>query len=153
MGSMLSGCGAAAPRGAESDVLVYCSYSATHHGGLGKDYCELIADPGQKPKVVVRLHQGNHLDPGEVNGDFTVRKAVVADLQKQLEDANVRALNGYQVDEQMMGGTTYRIYMEYASGEKVNAVWFGHDIKREALAAYSLIERFFQPWIQQCSSH
>ena len=55
MGSMLSGCGAAAPRGAESDVLVYCSYSATHHGGLGKDYCELIADPGQNSRHFLHM--------------------------------------------------------------------------------------------------
>ena len=61
----------------------------------------------------------------------------------------------------MSGGHTYRIYMEYSSGRKVNAQWYGHDIKPEALSAYGMIKSFFNPWrerayqasepISQCS--
>ena len=40
-------CQAKAPKG----KLIYCSYARTGMAGLGKDYCELIADPGTEPKV------------------------------------------------------------------------------------------------------
>ena len=66
-----------------------------------------------------------------------------------LADAKVYTLNGYSVEEHMNGGTTYRIYQEYDSGEKINAHWYGHDIKPEARSAYHMIESFFQPWRSQ----
>jgi hypothetical protein len=39
--------------------------------------------------------------------------------------------------------------MEYSSGEKVDARWYGHGVKKEALSAYRFIERFFEPWVEQ----
>ena len=146
---LVSNCGSPA-RSSTQDTLIYCSFAATHHGGLGKDYCELIADPDTTPKVVVRMNLRNDLAPGEHTGDFKVSAAVVQDLQKQLEEGKVAELDGYNHDEQMMGGTSYRIHIEYASGKKVTASWVGHNIKPEAWAAYSLIEKFFQPWIKKC---
>ena len=55
---------ARAPRG----NLVYCSYSKTGAAGLGKDYCELIADPGADPVIKVVLNEGNRFN------DPTIRK-------------------------------------------------------------------------------
>ena len=97
-----------APKG----KLIYCSYASDRHAGQGKSYCELIADVGKRPQVVVSLYNKN----------------------------------GYKHNETLEGGTTYRIYMEYVSGEKVNAVWNGHHVKAEAASAYAAIERFFTPW-------
>ena len=159
---ILDGCGSL-PKGASADSaapdapkgeLIYCSFSQTRHGGLGKDYCELIADPGVKPQVKVRMNVGNDIEGEDASrkGDFDVKASVVKDLQGQLAEAKVYTLNGYFLDEQLCGGATYRIYMEYSSGEKVNASWFGHDVKPEAWEAYALIEKFFQPWIKKCSS-
>lgn len=134
--------------------LIYCSFSETRHGGLGKDYCELIADPGTKAQIKVRLNIGNHLEGEEsaVSQDFTVRKKDVRALQDKLEEGKVKELNGYYLDEQMTGGATYRIYMEYSDGEKINASWFGHEVKAEAWAAYNMIVKYFRPWIEKCSS-
>ena len=135
--------------------LIYCSFSETRHGGLGKDYCELVADPGTVPVVHVRMNIGNDLDPEDNShkGDYNVKEKTVKDLQQKLADAKVYELNGYSLDEMLCGGATYRIYMEYSSGESVNATWFGHDVKPEAVSAYSMIREFFEPWIKKCCSH
>ena len=135
-------CSAQAPAG----KLIYCSYSCTGVAGLGKDYCELIADPGADPKVVVVLNQDNHLDPGEIRAEYTVDAAVVDSMQAMLAEMKVYRLNGYDHEEDMTGGSVYRIYQEYDSGDKVNSRWYGHDIKEDARAAYAAIERFFEPW-------
>lgn len=126
--------------------LVYCSYSSTGMAGLGKDWCELIADVDSVPKVVVCLDYGNRFDRPEIRAEYTVDDSVVDKLQKELARMKVHELAGYDVDEQMTGGHAYRIYMEYSSGEKINARWYGHDIKEEAVLAYSFIERYFAPW-------
>ena len=46
--------------------LVYCSYSSTGMAGLGKDWCELIADVDSVPKVVVCLDYDNRFDMPEI---------------------------------------------------------------------------------------
>ena len=145
LGIIGSSCFAQAPKG----KLTYCSYSKSGAAGLGKDYCELIADPGQAPKVVVALDLGNRFGNPEIHAEYTVGEDVVAKLSEMLADAKVYTLNGYSVEEHMNGGTTYRIYQEYDSGEKINAHWYGHDIKPEARSAYHMIESFFQPWRSQ----
>lgn len=135
-------CHAQAPQG----KLTYCSYSKSGAAGLGKDYCELIADPGQTPKVVVALDLGNRFGKPETHVEFPVGEETVDSLQTMLAKAEVYKLDGYSVDEHMSGGYSYRIYQEYDSGEKINAHWYGHGIKQEALSAYHMIEVFFRPW-------
>ena len=126
--------------------LTYCSYARTGAAGLGKDYCELIADPGTTPKVVVVLDEGNRFGDPVIRRTFEVDKKTVDSLQQLLLDNKVYKLDGYEVDEAICGGHSYRIYMEYSSGDKVNARWYGHNISDKALVAYALIERFFEPW-------
>lgn len=146
----LFGCGTSAqpPQG----KLVYCSYSCTGVAGLGKDFCELVADPGEEPKVVVALHLDNRFGDPEIRKEFPVTAEVVDSLQTLLSGAEVYRLNGYNVDEEMTGGHIYRIYQEYDSGEKINARWYGHNIQPEAWAAYAMIERFFEPWRAQADT-
>ncbi len=148
MAFLFSSCGggSAQPKG----KLIYCSYSETRAGGLGKSYCELIADPGTQPKVVVRLDQNCRLeDVLPKNGDFPVEPSVVEQLQELLDSHKVYRLDGYHYDEVLDGGYAHRIHLEYDSGEKITADWCGHKIKEEALAAYWLIEGFFAPWREQ----
>ena len=135
-------------RSAPKGKLTYCSYSDTRVAGLGKDYCELIADEGTEPVIHVRLNVGNDMMPegSDRKGDFTVDAATVESLREKLAEGKVHKLNGYDVEEGLCGGTIYRIYMEYSSGEKINARWHGHTIKDEAWAAYYLIRKFFAPW-------
>ena len=148
MATLISACGSssAQPKG----KLIYCSYSETRDGGLGKSYCELIADPETQPRVVVRLDQDCRLeDVLPRNGDFPVGASVVEQLQELLESNKVYMIDGYDYDEVLDGGYTRRIHLEYDSGDTVNAVWCGHDIKEEALDAYWLIVNFFEPWRAQ----
>lgn len=136
-----------APKG----KLIYCSYSKKGHAGLGKDYCALIADEGKEPQIEVSLYNDCHFRDA-VKKTFPVTAAEVEKLQQMLEKTQVYKLNGYHHDEALEGGATYRIYQEYLSDGKVtevNADWFGHEIKPEALAAYAMIERFFDPWRNQ----
>lgn len=142
LGAIGTSCFAQAPKGR----LTYCSYSRTGAAGLGKDYCELIADPGKTPKVVVALDLGNRFGKPETHAEYEVGEELVDSLSKMLADAKVYKLNGYNVNEHISGGHSYRIYQEYDSGEKINARWYGHNIKSEALSAYHMIESFFRPW-------
>ena len=136
-------CGAQkAPEG----QLLYCSYSRTGMAGLGKDYCELIADKDSIPKVVVALRIGNRFGEPEIHAEYPVDNEVVESLRAGLAERKVYELNGYALEEAMTGGHSYRIYQEYDSGEKINAYWYGHEVKQEAWAAYSYIESFFAPW-------
>ena len=138
-------CSAQAPQG----KLIYCSYSSTGAAGLGKNYCELIADKDSIPKVVVALDLDNRFGYPEIHAEYPVGQEVVDSLQEMLAKNKVYQLDGYNVDELIDGGRAYRIYQEYDSGDTVNARWYGHGIKSEALAAYSMIESFFEPWRAQ----
>lgn len=141
------GCGLLAqkPKG----DLIYCSYRCSGAAGLGTDYCELIADIDSVPKVVVVLDEGNRFDDPVIRRTYTVDKSVVEQLQGILEQLKVYKLNGYNYEEPICGGYSNRIYMEYSSGDKVNAFWYGNKIKKEAITAYNTIEYFFTPWRDQ----
>ena len=146
MATAISGCAEAqqAPRG----NLIYCSYSATRVAGLGKSYCELVADTDSVPRVNVILDRDSRCAP-ERTGTYEVGADVVQRLQEALAKAKVYELDGYYVDEAIDGGTIYRIYMEYDSGDKVNARWYGHDVKPDAYASYNMIFSYFEPWRSQ----
>lgn len=136
-----------APKG----KLIYCSYSCNRHAGLGKSYCELVADEGKEPKIIVSLYNDCHYRDA-VKKTFPVTAAEVEKMQQILEKEKVYLVNGYSHDEMLEGGATYRIYQEYLFEGKVrsiNATWSGHNIKPKAAAAYAVIERFFAPWREQ----
>lgn len=145
-------CGFAQEKKAPEGRLIYCSYACSRPAGLGKDYCELIADIGTSPQVVVSLYNNNRFKE-KVQRTFEVTEQDVEQLQQLLTKLKVYELDGYKHDEKLDGGATYRIYQEYASGEKINAVWSGHKIKPEAKAAYYRIELFFEPWRSKVETH
>lgn len=138
----LTACQAKAPKG----QLIYCSYSSSGSAGLGKDYCELIADPGTEPKVVVVLHEGNRFGDPEIHEEYPVSPEDIRALQDWLAANKVHKLDGYNLDEAITGGYAHRIYMEYDSGDKVDARWYGSKVKDAAIAAYNHIMFFFKPW-------
>ena len=131
--------------------LIYCSYSCRGAAGLGSDYCELIADVGTTPKVVVVLDEDNRFGNPVIKREFQVDKSVVDSLAKILLDIKAYTLNGYHLEEPICGGHSYRIHMEYSSGDKVNAFWYGHKVKDKAIIAYNQIEHFFTPWRTQAA--
>ena len=140
----LLSCGFSAPK--PKGNLIYCSYAQRGAAGLGSDYCELIADQDSIPRIVVVLNEGNRFEDPVIRREYAVEKETVDSLSAILLDAKVYKLDGYRLEEPIAGGHSYRIYMEYSSGDKVNAFWYGHNVKDEALAAYNLIKRFFSPW-------
>ena len=119
--------------------LTYCSYSKAGSAGLGKDYCELIADVDSVPKVVVAMRLGNRFEEPEIRAEYPVDKSVVDSLAALLKERKVYKLDGYSLDEAITGGYAYRIYMEYSSGEKVNARWYGNNVKDEAVSALTML--------------
>ena len=135
-------CQAKAPKG----KLIYCSYARTGSAGLGKDYCELIADPDTEPVIRVVLNEGNRFDDPVIREEYPVSPEEIAALQEWLDGNKVYKLDGYRLDEAITGGHSYRIYMEYDSGDKVDARWYGHKVKEQAITAYNHIEYFFSPW-------
>lgn len=143
----LLGCGFLTP--APKGDLIYCSYACRGAAGLGSDYCELIADPDSTPKIVVVLNEGNRFDDPVIRRTYPVEKDVVDSLSGLLAAHKVYKLNGYHLEEPITGGHSYRIYQEYSSGDKINAFWYGHGVKNEAIAAYNLIAHFFSPWYKR----
>lgn len=141
----LAACQAKAPKG----KLIYCSYASSGSAGLGKDYCELIADPGKDPVVRVVLHEGNRFGDPEIDEEYPVTPEQIASLQEWLQSNKVYKLDGYRLDEAITGGYAHRIYMEYDSGDKVDARWYGSKVKDLAITAYNHIEFFFKPWVDR----
>jgi hypothetical protein len=122
--------------------LFYCSCAYQSYG-LPADvvshcYYELIADKGKKPHVVYAEESRSE----SVKTDFPATEKDVAELYKILQDLKVEELDGYNVSEDMMGGTSYRIHVEFADGKQVTADWFTHAPKGEAVSAYETILRF-----------
>ena len=138
----LTSCQAKAPKG----KLIYCSYASNGSAGLGKDYCELIADPGTEPFVRVVLHQGNRFGDPEIHEEYPITAEDFQPLEEWLKSNKVYKLNGYNYEEPISGGYGHRIYMEYDSGDKVDARWYGSKIKDLAIRSYNYIEWFFKPW-------
>lgn len=138
------GCGFLAhkPKG----ELIYCSYRCSGAAGLGTDYCELIADQDSEPKVVVVLNKDNRFDDPVVTREYPVDRSVADSLSEILSRLKAYQLNGYNVEEPITGGHSYRIHMEYSSGENITAWWYGHKIKEQAITTYNAINYFFEPW-------
>lgn len=122
--------------------MIYCSCSFTNYGlpagELRYSYYEMKADEGTKPKVVYCEDRGS----GSKKTEYPATAQDVEKLSNVLRDMNIFMLNGYNVDEQMTGGTSYRIHMEFSSGEKLTAYWFTHEPKPLAIDAYGTISRY-----------
>ena len=123
--------------------LFYCSCAYTNYGlpvgEIKYSYYELIADKGKKP-VVVYCEDRDEGEPEKKR--YPITEKDVTTLYNTLQDLKVDSLDGYQVSEDMNGGTSYRIHVEYADGRKVTASWFTHYPKGAAVAAYNTILRF-----------
>ena len=130
--------------------LIYCSCAQTPYGipDKGKDYYELIADVGVTPKVVRCTDAGTHL---EKKKERTVTAEDVKRMQQILQDLDVGKLNGYNRDDPMTGGSSYRVYMEYADGQKINATWYTHEPKELAVTTYNTILRTLSAFFDQGS--
>lgn len=125
--------------------MVYCSCAYTHHGlpvgTLQRSYYELIADEGKAPKVVYFESRGSNDDK---KTEYRATQKDVTQLSNILRDLKIFKINGYQADEQMMGGTTYRIHMEFSSGEKLHASWCTSHPDGLASEAYATILRYME---------
>lgn len=119
--------------------LIYCSCAETPYGvpDKGKDYYELIADEGKTPKVVRCTDAGTEF---ETKQSYNVNAEDVKQMQQILQDLDVGKLNGYNQNEDMMGGSSFRVYMEYADGSKINATWYTHEPKELAMTTYHTIQ-------------
>jgi hypothetical protein len=122
--------------------MIYCSCSFTNYGlpagELRYSYYELIADEGTEPKVVYYEDRGSDSKKTE----YPATAQDVEKLSNVLRDMNIFQLNGYLVKVDMTGGTSYRIHMEFSSGEKLTAYWFTENPKPQAMDAYETISRY-----------
>ena len=121
--------------------MIYCSCAYTNHGlpagNIRHSYYELIADKGAAPKVVYCEERDG--DPQKT--EYRATEQDVNELTTILREKDVFGLNGYNVDEQMTGGTSYRIYMEFSTGEKLNATWYAEKPLPLATETYGTILR------------
>lgn len=121
--------------------MIYCSCAYTNYGlpagNIRHSYYELIADEGAEPKVVYCEERDG--DPKKT--EYRATEEDVSELTNILRERDVFELNGYNVDEQMTGGTSYRIYMEFSTGEKLNAAWYAEKPLALATETYGTILR------------
>ena len=124
--------------------MTYCSCEYTNSGlpvgHIHDSYYELIAEEGKAPKVIYYEDRGN----AEKRTEYRATQKDVTELSKILRDLKIFRINGYHVDEKMMGGTSYRVHMEFASGEKLHASWFTSHPDALALKAYDTILQYLQ---------
>lgn len=132
-----------------ASMLIYCSCSYTHHGlpvgEISYSFYALIADEG-KP-----IHIDYYEDRGSSNNkvEYPATEKDVCELAHLLKELKVEDFNGYNEEELMCGGTTYRIYMEYSDGKKLEARWLTQHPKPEAAAAYGEINNFLRAIAQR----
>lgn len=123
--------------------MIYCSCAYTNNGlpvgQIQHSYYELIADEGMTPKVVFCEDRGD-----AEKTEYPATEQDVIELSNILRDKNVFLINGYHVDEQMTGGTSYRVHMEFSSGEKLNAAWFAEHPMPLAVETYAIILRYLK---------
>lgn len=128
----------AAPVAFPQGKMIYCSCAYTNYGlpvgEIQHSYYELIADEGTAPKVIYCENRGK-----SQKTEFSATEKDVTELSNILRDMNIFKIDGYSVSEQMTGGTSYRIHMEFSSGEKLTASWFTHKPSALASGAYSTI--------------
>lgn len=136
-----------APKAA--DTVIYCSYASSGSAGLGKEYCEFIADPGTEPKVVVNDRIGNRFGDPEIHKEYPISEDKIAELEAIVSDRKVKKLDGYDYEEPITGGYAHRVHIEYASGQSVTFRFYGHNVKQLAYDTFRQIELFFYPWLKQ----
>ena len=121
--------------------MIYCSCAYTNYGlpagNIRHSYYALIADEGVEPKVVYCEERDG--DPEKC--EYRATEEDVSELTSILRERDVFELNGYNVDEPMTGGTSYRIYMEFSTGEKLNATWYAEKPLALATETYGTILR------------
>ena len=130
------------------DRVVYCSYVSSGKAALGTDYCELSATPGGKDSVKVVLNDDSRFAE-KMSASYEVSASDVERLQQALSQLPLDSIAHYQVWEEMRGGTEYGVKVRYASGRTVDASWYTHSPRKEAVVAYQAISRFFAPWREQ----
>lgn len=145
--SSLAGCAQKTPKGR----LVYCSYSDTRHGGLGRSYCELVADSLDSAKIKARYDIDCHYAE-ETRKQIPVDSATVAALEQLLRQQEVWKLDGYHKEEPMEGGTTHRIHVEFSDGSNVTASWFSHSPKEAVVTAYHTIKNFLDEHLNKAKT-
>ena len=130
--------------------LIYCSCAETPYGvpDKGKDYYELIADEGKTPRVVKCTDAGTNF---AVKKDYNVTEDDVKRMQQILQDLDVGKLNGYNKNEDMTGGSSFRVYMEYADGSNINATWYTHQPTDLAVKTYNTILNTLSALFEQAS--
>ena len=116
--------------------LIYASCAATHHGGLGKDFYEMYNDPGTDPKIVSVFRYNT---PEYSKNEYPITAEEVKGLQEQLYRIDLEEIRNYNRDDAMMGGTTYRVHLEFADGDMITATWCTHEPLPEAETVYNTI--------------
>lgn len=131
----------AAPVAYPKGKMIYCSCAYTNYGlpagEIQHSYYELVADEGTTPKVIYCENRG---EPKKT--EYRATEKDVTELSNILRDMNIFKIDGYSVSEEMTGGTSYRVHMEFSSGEKLTASWFTHKPNALASGAYSTILRY-----------
>ena len=56
-------------------------------------------------------------------------------------------LDGHSAHEDMTGGTTYRVHVEFDSGQFITFSWYSHNVKAEAVDAYDAVAAFFSDFL------
>jgi hypothetical protein len=125
--------------------MIYCSYANTRNDGWGRNFCELVHENG-KTTVVVYSYNRQMAQPDERH--YEVSDQVANQLETLVRENKFYEIDGYKVIEHMMGGSTKRVYMEFETGEHINAEWFAEKPDQLAESAYSAIAKFFVPWVE-----
>ena len=125
--------------------MIYCCYADKRNDGWGRNFCELINENG---KTTVVVYEYNHEMPKPDERHYEVSADVARQLETIIRENKFYEINGYKAIESMMGGSTKRVYMEFDSGEHINAEWFTSNPNKLAVSAYQAIFNFFQPWVE-----
>ena len=128
--------------------LVYCSYSIDRPAGGGYSYCDITLD-NDTPAVVVNRDRNCRFAQNQVRSFDDFEPEQVEALQQLIIENRYYLLNNYKQIEAIPGAPTYRIHIEFDSGEKITARWCTKKPRPEAQHAFEQIQSFFAPWLEQ----
>lgn len=126
--------------------IIYCSYANTRNDGWSRHFCELVNENGKTTVVVYDYNHGME-QPDERH--YEVTADVAEQMEAMIRENKYYEIDGYKVFDSMMGGSTKRVYMEFSTGEHINAEWFAEKPNPLAVSAYADIAKFFQPWVEK----
>ena len=96
--------------------------------------------------IKVVLNESNRFNEPTIRKEYPGTTEALKEIQEWAKKNKIYKLDGYDLQERISGGTTYRVRLEYDSGDSITIRWYGHGVDEQASSAYAYVSSYFRPW-------